>query len=197
VLHYDTASGALLRNGKVNGSETAALAAAKLVDLVDAAAARIEPVKGGETVVATEDPSANPVLDEARMLLLAQRKPRGITWCLSNLGATPAVVERLAGLGLLVDERKPAAPLTAPGLEELGRLRAVLDPLIVDGAQAGSSSLATLLDAGKLWRNVYPGRDRAEQAVIAERFAAVSAATRSGGDRDLVLHRLRSESRAA
>jgi hypothetical protein len=197
VLHYDPASGALLRNGKVNGSEASSIAAARLVDLVDAGLVRIEPARGGESVVADDAASANPVVDEGRMLLLAQRKPRGITWCLSNLGATPAVIERLVLLGLLADERRPAAPLTPSGLEELVRLRAGLDALVVDGVEAHSSTLATLLDAGKLWRNVYPGRDRAEQAVIADRLAAASAATRLGSDRDLVLHRLRSESRAA
>ena len=197
MLHYDLESGALLRNGKVNGSEAASLAAAVLVDLVDGGLAAIEPARNGESVVAADVASANTVVDGARTLLLAQRKPRGITWCLSNLGSPSAVVERLARLGLLADERKPLAPLTAPGRAELARLRAGLDPLIVDGAQAQSSSLATLLDAGKLWRNVYPGRDRAQQAVVAERLAAVSAATRRGSDRDLVLHRLQAESRAA
>ena len=197
MLHYDPLSGALLRNGKVNGSETFSIAAARLVDLVDSGLARIEPARGGESVVADDAASANPVVDEGRMLLLTQRKPRGITWCLSNLGATSAVIDRLVRLGLLADERKPAAPLTPAGLEELARLRAVLDALVVGAAEAHSSTLATLLDAGKLWRNVYPGRDRAEQAAISERLAAVSAATRTGGDRDLVLHRLRSESRAA
>jgi hypothetical protein len=197
VLHYDPVSGALLRNGKVNGSEALSIAAARLVDLVDGGLVAIEPARGGESVVADVAASANPVVDEARMLLLAQRKSRGITWCLSNLGSTSAVLERLVGLGLLPDERKPVSPLTPAGREELARLRAGLDALVADGAEAQSSSLATLLDAGKLWRNVYPGRDRAAQTVIAERLAAVSAATRRGSDRDLVLHRLRSESRAA
>jgi hypothetical protein len=197
VLHYDPVSGALLRNGKVNGSEALSIAAARLVDLVDGGLVAIEPARGGESVVADVAPSANPVVDEARMLLLAQRKSRGITWCLSNLGSTSAVLERLVGLGLLPEERKPVSPLTPAGREELARLRAGLDALVADGAEAQSSSLATLLDAGKLWRNVYPGRDRAAQTVIAERLAAVSAATRRGSDRDLVLHRLRSESRAA
>jgi len=197
VLHYDPVSGALLRNGKVNGSEALSIAAARLVDLVDGGLVAIEPARGGESVVADVAASANPVVDEARMLLLAQRKSRGITWCLSNLGSTSAVLERLVGLGLLPDERKPVSPLTLAGREELARLRAGLDALVADGAEAQSSSLATLLDAGKLWRNVYPGRDRAAQTVIAERLAAVSAATRRGSDRDLVLHRLRSESRAA
>ena len=197
MLHYDPVSGALLRNGKVNGSEALSIAAARLVDLVDGGLVAIEPARGGESVVADVAASANPVVDEARMLLLAQRKSRGITWCLSNLGSTSAVLERLVGLGLLPDERKPVSPLTPAGREELARLRAGLDSLVADGAEAQSSSLATLLDAGKLWRNVYPGRDRAAQSVIAERLAAVSAATRRGSDRDLVLHRLRSESRAA
>ena len=197
MLHYDPVSGALLRNGKVNGSEALSIAAARLVDLVDGGLVAIEPARGGESVVADVAASANPVVDEARMLLLAQRKSRGITWCLSNLGSTSAVLERLVGLGLLPDERKPVSPLTPAGREELARLRAGLDALVADGAEAQSSSLATLLDAGKLWRNVYPGRDRAAQTVIAERLAAVSAATRRGSDRDLVLHRLRSESRAA
>ena len=197
MLHYDPVSGALLRNGKVNGSEALSIAAARLVDLVDGGLVAIEPARGGESVVADVAASANPVVDEARMLLLAQRKSRGITWCLSNLGSTSAVLERLVGLGLLPDERKPVSPLTLAGREELARLRAGLDALVADGAEAQSSSLATLLDAGKLWRNVYPGRDRAAQTVIAERLAAVSAATRRGSDRDLVLHRLRSESRAA
>jgi len=197
VLHYDPASGALLRNGKVNGSEAFSIAAARLVDLVDGGLVTIEPARGGESVVAHDTASANPVVDEVRMLLLAQRKSRGITWCLSNLGSTSAVLERLVVLGLLPDERKPVSPLTPAGREELSRLRAGLDALVVDGSEAQSSTLATLLDAGKLWRNVYPGRDRAAQTVIAERLAAVSAATRRGSDRDLVLHRLRSESRAA
>ena len=197
MLHYDPVSGSLLRNGKVNGSEALSIAAARLVDLVDGGLVAIEPARGGESVVADVAASANPVVDEARMLLLAQRKSRGITWCLSNLGSTSAVLERLVGLGLLPDERKPVSPLTPAGREELARLRAGLDALVADGAEAQSSSLATLLDAGKLWRNVYPGRDRAAQTVIAERLAAVSAATRRGSDRDLVLHRLRSESRAA
>ena len=197
MLHYDPVSGALLRNGKVNGSEALSIAAARLVDLVDGGLVAIEPARGGESVVANDAASANPVVEEVRMLLLAQRKPRGITWCLSNLGSTSAVLERLVLLGLLPDERKPVSPLTPAGREELARLRAGLDALVVDGSEAQSSTLATLLDAGKLWRNVYPGRDRAAQAVIAERLAAVSAATRRGSDRDLVLHRLRSESRAA
>ena len=197
MLHYDPVSGALLRNGKVNGSEAFSIAAARLVDLVDGGLVAIEPARGGESVVANDAASANPVVEEVRMLLLAQRKSRGITWCLSNLGSTSAVLERLVVLGLLPDERKPVSPLTPAGREELARLRAGLDALVVDGAEAQSSTLATLLDAGKLWRNVYPGRDRAAQAVIAERLAAVSAATRRGSDRDLVLHRLRSESRAA
>jgi hypothetical protein len=198
VLHYDAETGELLRNGKVNGSEAQSLGAAKLLGLLDSYSVSVERGRDGESVVADGPASGNPALEEARMLLAAQRKPRGITWCLSNLGGTAPVIARLVQLGLLVDERKPLSPLTPAGLEVLRSIRSLLDPLVEERAVAQFNLVGALLDTGKLWRNVYPGRDRAGQQALAARLAAVTAVTTtSGGDRARVLGRLRSESRAA
>lgn len=200
VLHYDPAAGELLRKGKVNGSEAHAMAAAKLIGLVDGDHVDVEKARAGETVTAVGRPAANPVLDEARMLLAGQRKPRGVTWCLSNLGGTTAVVERLAALGLLADERRPEAPLTAAGLERLRERRTALDPLVLgtEGDVPGATLIAALLDAGKLWRNVYPGHDRAGQAALAARIARSTAAVAGGGGaRRLVVERLGSSTKQA
>ena len=89
VLHYDPATGELLRNGKVNGSEAQVLSAAKLVDLIEGGRVSVERTRTmREAIVATEQATDDAALDEARAQLWQQKKDRSITWGLSNLGST-------------------------------------------------------------------------------------------------------------
>ena len=192
VLHYDPETGELLRNGKVNGSEAQVLSAAKLVDLVESGRVAVERTRTmREAIVATEQASDDAALDEARALLWQQKKDRSITWGLSNLGSTALVVAGLVARGLVVDERKPLAPLTAAGLETLAARRAQ-----IDGAWRGESAderaqtVAVILFAGKVWRNVYLVRDRSEKDSTVARLTAITARATRGGERAKILGRL-------
>jgi len=192
VLHYDPETGELLRNGKVNGSEAQVLSAAKLVDLVESGRVAVERTRTmREAIVATEQASDDAALDEARALLWQQKKDRSITWGLSNLGSTALVVAGLVARGLVVDERKPLAPLTAAGRETLAARRAQ-----IDGAWRGKSAderaqtVAVILFAGKVWRNVYLVRDRSEKDSTVARLTAITARATRGGERAKILGRL-------
>jgi hypothetical protein len=165
AFHYDPATGALLRNGKVNGSETRALAAAKLLDLVDAGLVRT--ARGILVVEELEGRHADPVLETARAALAGQRKPRSATWCLDNLGSVGDVVAGLVASGLVVAERKPGAPLPEAGLAALQVIVAELDS--GDDAEA-----AAVLFAGDVWRNVWSGRPREENQAIAARLSGLA-----------------------
>jgi hypothetical protein len=165
ALHYDAATGALLRNGKVNGSESRALAAAKLLDLADAGLVRT--ARGILVVEELGGPHDDPALETARATLAGQRKPRSATWCLDNLGSVGDVVAGLVASGLVVAERKPQAPLTEPGLSALQAVVAGLDT--GDEAEA-----AAVLYAGDVWRNVWSGRPRPENQAIAARLSVLA-----------------------
>jgi len=192
VLHYDPETGELLRNGKVNGSEAQVLSAAKLVDLVESGRVAVERTRTmREAIVATEQASDDAALDEARALLWQQKKDRSITWGLSNLGSTALVVAGLVARGLVVDERKPLAPLTAAGLETLAARRAQIDAAWRgESADERAQSVAVILFAGKVWRNVYLVRDRSEKDSTVARLTAITARATRGGERAKILGRL-------
>ena len=192
VLHYDPETGELLRNGKVNGSEAQVLSAAKLVDLVEGGRVAVERTRTmREAIVATEQASDDAALDEARALLWQQKKDRSITWGLSNLGSTALVVAGLVARGLVVDERKPLAPLTAAGLETLAARRAQIDAAWRgESADERAQTGAVILFAGKVWRNVYLVRDRSEKDSTVARLTAITARATRGGERAKILGRL-------
>ena len=192
VLHYDPATGELLRNGKVNGSEAQALSAAKLIDLIAGGLVAVERTRTvREALVATEQASDDAVLDEARALLWRQSKDRSITWGLGNLGSSSLVVAGLQARGLVVQERKPLEPLTPFGAEVLRERRAAIDAAWL-GSESDEQALlvAVILFAGKVWRNVYLVRDRSEKDSTTARLAAITAPVARGGDRAKVVGRL-------
>lgn len=191
VLHYDGESGALLRRGKVNGSESQALAAAKLLDLLEAGTISIDPSRRGASVVASETSVTSPPLEQARAALAAQRKPRSATWCLANLGAGELVVERLVCSAFVVDERRPEAALTADGLAALRRVRGDLDGVLGDGIDPGASEriqlIAAILGAGDVWRNVWGGHARDDQNRIQAKLDRATQRVSVGGERMTIL----------
>ena len=197
ALHYDAVTGELLRNGKVNGSEVHALSAAKLIDLTDRGL--VEVARGRKTprmLVAVDSAAGDAALDEARITLLAQSKERSVGWGLANLGAPTLIAERLVAAGILVDERRPASPLTAAGLEVLRARRAELDTLVLGDKPVGAPAferaalIAAILYAGKVWRNVYVVTGRAEKDALGARLALVTKLAVHGGDRGAVIERL-------
>jgi len=196
VLHYDPATGELLRNGKVNGSEAQVLSAAKLLDLVEGGRVAVERTRTmREAVVATEQATDDAALDEARELLWQQNKDRSITWGLSNLGSTRLVVAGLVARGLVVEERKPLAPLTELGVTALAERRAQLDAAwLGDAADERAKTVAVLLFAGKVWRNVYLVRDRSEKDATVARLTVMAERASRGGERAKVIGRLLAES---
>jgi hypothetical protein len=196
VLHYDPETGHLLRNGKVNGSEAQVVSAAKLIELVESGRAAVERTRTmREAVVATEQATDDAALDEARTLLWQQKKDRSITWALSNLGSTTLVVAELVAKGLVVEERKPLAPLTAQGVSVIAERRAQLDAAWRgDDADERAKTLAVLLFAGKVWRNVYLVRDRAEKDATVARLTVMAERASRGGERAKVIGRLLAES---
>jgi len=196
VLHYDPATGELLRNGKVNGSEAQVLSAAKLLDLVEGGRVAVERTRTmREAVVATEQATDDAALDEARELLWQQKKDRSITWGLSNLGSTRLVVAGLVARGLVVEERKPLAPLTELGVTALAERRAQLDAAwLGDAADERAKTVAVLLFAGKVWRNVYLVRDRSEKDATVARLTVMAERASRGGERAKVIGRLLAES---
>ena len=196
VLHYDPATGELLRNGKVNGSESQALSAAKLVDLIAKGRVAVERTRTvREAIVATEQSIDDAALDEARALLWRQSKDRSVTWGLANLGSSALVVAGLQARGLVVEERKPLEPLTALGAEVLRERRAA-----IDAAWAGADSdeqallVAVILFAAKVWRNVYLVRDRSEKDSTVARLTVTTERLARGGERAKVIARLLAES---
>jgi hypothetical protein len=198
VLHYDPATGALLRNGKVNGSEAQALSAAKLVDLVDAGSIALDrPRRSTSHALAVDGPAPlNPVLAEALAVVAAQRKQRSLGWGLANLGATAPIVEHLVLLGMVEPERRPEAPLTATGLSVLAEARAALDAAVLDGADDVADRVAlvaAVISAAKVWRNVYAARERSEREAIARSLARLTRAATSAGDRARVVGLLDAE----
>jgi hypothetical protein len=198
VLHYDPVSGALLRNGKVNGSEAQALSAAKLVDLVDAGVIALDrPRRSTSHSLAVDGPAPlNPVLAEALAVVAAQRKQRSLGWGLANLGATAPIIEHLVLLGMVADERRPEAPLTATGLAVLAGARAALDAAVLDGRDDVADRVmlvAAVISAAKVWRNVYSGRERSEREAIARALARFTRAATSAGDRARVVALLDAE----
>ena len=196
VLHYDPVTGELLRNGKVNGSEAQALAAAKLVDLIANGRVAVERTRTvREAIVATEQSIDDAALDDARALLWRQSKDRSITWGLSNLGSSALVVAGLQTRGLLVDERKPLAPLTPLGAEVLRERRAAIDAAWL-GADSDEQALlvAVILFAAKVWRNVYLVRDRSEKDSTVARLTVTTERVARGGERAKVIARLLAES---
>jgi hypothetical protein len=192
VLHYDPATGGLLRNGKVNGSESQVLAAAKLLDLIETGRVAVERTRTArEAIVATEQASDDAALDEARALLWRQSKDRSITWGLSNLGSSAAVVVGLAARGLVVEERKPLADLTALGAEVLRERRAELDAAwLGEPADERARLAAIVLFAGKVWRNVYLVRDRSEKDATIARLTVLTERVARVGERGKVVGRL-------
>lgn len=196
VLHYDPETGALLRNGKVNGSETQVIAAAKLLDLVEASRVSVERTRTvREAIVATEQRTDDAALDEARDQLFQQKKDRSITWGLSNLGSTTLVVAALVGRGLVVDERKPLAPLTDDGAALLRERRAQIDAAwLGDAADERARAVAVLLFAGKVWRNVYAVRDRSEKDSTVARMTTVTERAARGGEKAKIIGRLHADS---
>jgi hypothetical protein len=196
VLHYDPATGELLRNGKVNGSESQALSAAKLVDLIANGRVAVERTRTvREAIVATEQSIDDAALDEARALLWRQSKDRSVTWGLANLGSSALIVAGLQARGLVVEERKPLEPLTALGAEVLRERRAA-----IDAAWAGADSdeqallVAVMLFAAKVWRNVYLVRDRSEKDSTVARLTVTTERLARGGERAKVIARLLAES---
>jgi hypothetical protein len=192
VLHYDPVTGELLRNGKVNGSEAQVLAAAKLLDLIEGGRVSVERTRTmREAIVATEQASDDAALDEARALLRRQSKDRSITWGLSNLGSSTAVVAGLAARGLVVEERKPLAALPPLGAEVLSVRRAELDAAwLGEPADEQAQLVAILLFAGKVWRNVYLVRDRSEKDSTTARLTVFTERVARVGERGKVVGRL-------
>jgi len=192
VLHYDPVSGELLRNGKVNGSEAQVLSASKLVDLVESGRVAVERTRTmREAIVATEQVADDAALDEARALLWQQKKDRSITWGLSNLGSTALIVAGLVARGIVVDERKPLAPLTATGIETLAARREQIDAAwLGEPADERAQLVAVILFAGKVWRNVYLVRDRSDKDSTVARLTAITARATRGGERARIIGRL-------
>lgn len=192
VLHYDPVTGELLRNGKVNGPESQALAAAKLVDLLDGGRVSVERTRTvRQALVATERATDDPALDEARALLWRQTKDRSLTWGLANLGSSTLVVAGLVGRGLVAAERRPTAPLTPLGLVVLGERRAALDAAwLGGGSDERAALLAVLLFAAKVWRNVFVVRDRSEKDATVARLTAATERASRGGERATIVGRL-------
>ncbi|GAB3605739.1 hypothetical protein GCM10027413_11480 [Conyzicola nivalis] len=192
VLHYDPVTGELLRNGKVNGSEAQVLSAAKLVDLIEGGRVAVERTRTmREAIVATEQVSDDAALDEARALLWRQSKDRSITWGLSNLGSSTLLVAGLVALGLVVEERKPLAPLTPLGAEVLRERREQLDAAwLGEPADERAQLVAVVLFAGKVWRNVYLVRDRSEKDSTVARLTVLTERAARVGERGKVIGRL-------
>lgn len=196
VLHYEPATGELLRNGKVNGSEAQVLSAAKLVDLIEGGRVAVERTRTmREAIVATEQATDDAALDEARAQLWQQKKDRSITWGLANLGSTTLVVAGLVARGLVVDERKPLDPLTELGRAVLAERRTQIDAAwLGDDADERAKLVAVLLFAGKVWRNVYLVRDRSEKDSTVARLTVMAERASRGGERAKVIGRLLAES---
>ncbi|MCU1425882.1 MAG: Golgi phosphoprotein 3 [Microbacteriaceae bacterium] len=196
VLHYDPVTGELLRNGKVNGSEVQALSAAKLLDLIATDRVAVERTRTTrEALVATEQATDDASLDEARALLWRQTKERSVTWGLSNLGSPALVVASLQARGLVVEERKPLEPLTAPGAELLRERRAALDAAwLGEPADERAQLVAVVLFAAKVWRNVFLVRDRSEKDATVARLTVMTERAARGGERAKVIGRLLAES---
>jgi hypothetical protein len=196
VLHYDPVTGELLRNGKVNGSETQTLAAAKLIDLVDTGRVAVERTRTvREALVATEQVSDDAALDEARALLWRQTKDRSVTWGLANLGSPALVVAGLQARGLVVEERKPLAPLTALGAGVLRDRRVALDAAWSgETADERARLAAVILFAAKVWRNVYLVRDRSEKDSTVARLTVMTERASRGGERAKIIGRLLADS---
>ena len=194
-MHYDPLTGELLRNGKVNGSEAQVLAAAKLIDLIATDRVAVERTRTmREAIVATEQATDDAALDEARALLWQQKKDRSITWGLSNLGSTALVVAGLVARDLVVEERKPLAPLTERGASLLRERRAAIDAAWVgDDADERAKLVAVLLFAGKVWRNVYLVRDRSEKDSTVARLTVMAERASRGGERAKIIGRLLAE----
>jgi hypothetical protein len=196
VLHYDPVDGSLLRNGKVNGSETQVLSAATLVDLFDADIVERTRTRAGEALVAQEEPVASGSLEAARAVLAGQRKQRGIVWALGNLGSVAPVIERLVCSECVLDERKPAAALLPRGIEVLRDIRTALDALVLGDATAVTGgpdriwTLAAILGSGKVWRNVWSAKERSERDAITDRLAFVSERVVATGGSAIVVRRL-------
>jgi hypothetical protein len=192
VLHYDPETGALLRNGKVNGSEAHALSAAKLIDLVAGGRVSVERTRTvREALVATEQASDDAALDEARALLSRQSKDRSITWGLSNLGSSALVVASLVARGLVVEERKPSAPLTPLGIEVLRARRERADAAwLGESADERAQLVAVVLFAAKVWRNVYVVRDRSERDSTIARLSVLTESVARVGERGKIIGRL-------
>jgi hypothetical protein len=202
VLHYGPLDGALLRNGKVNGSEAQALSAAKLVDLVDDGALDLERPRRSTShaLVPAGVVPVNPVLVEALGVVGSQRKQRSLTWGLVNLGATAPIVERLVALGLVVPERRPEAPLTPAGLEVLAASRSALDTAVLDPAARHTERaelVAAVIHAAKVWRNVYVTKERAEREAIEQGLARRTRDVLRDGDHSRVIGQLAADSVAA
>jgi len=196
VLHYDPVTGELLRNGKVNGSESQTLAAAKLLDLVDTGRVAVERTRTvREALVATEQASDDAALDEARELLWRQTKDRSVTWGLANLGSSALVVAGLQSRGLVVEERKPLAPLTPLGARLLGERRGALDAAwLGEPADDRARLAAVVLFAAKVWRNVYLVRDRSEKDSTVARLTVATERASRGGERAKIIGRLAADS---
>lgn len=192
VLHYDPATGELVRNGKVNGSEAQVLSAAKLVDLIADGRVSVERTRTvREAVVATEQASDDAALDEARALLWRQTKDRSVTWALANLGSSALVVANLVARGIVVDERKPLASLTPHGAEVLRERREQIDAAWRgETADERAALVAVLLFAGKVWRNVYLVRDRSEKDSTVSRLTVMTERASRGGERAKIIGRL-------
>ena len=198
VLHYDPVTGELLRNGKVNGSEAQALSAAKLVDLVAGGRVAVERTRTvREALVATEQATDDAALDEARALLWRQTKDRSVTWGLANLGSSALVVAGLQERGIVVEERKPLAPLTALGTDVLRERRAAIDAAwLGEPADERATLVAVILFAAKVWRNVYLVRDRSEKDSTVARLTVMTERASRGGERAKIIGRLLAESTA-
>ncbi|GAB2450541.1 hypothetical protein HD599_002259 [Conyzicola lurida] len=194
VLHYEPVGGELLRNGKVNGSESQALAAATLVELLDSETVDVATARRGkpETLVVE---AGSTVAPEAVAVLAAQRKPRGITWALGNLGTSAPVVARLVALGFVVAETKPSAALLPDGVTALRGIRGSLDSVVLGSADElgepdTSWTIAAILWAGKVWRNVYSVKERDEREAVADRLAFVADRVAGPRGSSLVITRL-------
>jgi hypothetical protein len=202
VLHYDPSDGALLRNGKVNGSEAQALSAAKLVDLVDDGTVDlVRPRRSQSFALSVDGPAPdNTVLADAAAVVAAQRKQRSLAWGLANLGATAPIVARLVSLGLVVEERKPEAPLTAEGLAVLAESRAALDAAVLEPGAAvvdRAALIAAVVHAAKVWRNVYSTKERPEREAIAQGLARRARDVARDGGRARVIAQLDADTVAA
>jgi hypothetical protein len=202
VLHYDPSDGALLRNGKVNGSEAQALGAATLVDLVGDGTVDLErPRRSQSHSLVVDGPApANPALAAAAALLAGQRKQRSLGWGIANLGATAPIVAHLVSLGVLVEERRPEAPLTAEGLAVLGGIRSALDAAVLEPGAAvvdRAALVAAIVHAAKVWRNVYSTKERSERESIAQGLGRRTRDVLREGPRARVIAQLDADAVAA